>query len=325
MTAAGPLRLLFCVDDRYLPQAAVALSSVLETAPGAEVEATFAAFGRTPELSEAVLAPTLARHPGCTVRYRDLDESLVAGLPVTARFPRSIYARILLDRFMEPGDGRVLYLDADVVALADLRPLFQASLDGATIGAVRDHFRLDPQTIGFGDAEPYFNSGVILFDLLAWRERQAEAHVLDVLAKEGKCFPWMDQDALNVALRGQVRFLDLGWNFQPRCADVPAPFLALSGRKYRTMRARPRLIHYTTSLKPWAVPHRVHYSDRFFAAAARAGLSDRFPRPAARGLSERIAAAKTRLRWSLPGAFRSVRTLLRPRAAARMYRSGAQA
>ncbi|WP_375461954.1 glycosyltransferase family 8 protein [uncultured Enterovirga sp.] len=318
------LRLLFCVNNGYLPQAAVALSSVLETAPGARVAATVAAFQRSPSLSDEVFAPILARYPGCTVQYCDLNHRIVAGLPATARFPREIYTRILLGRFMEAGCERVLYLDADVLALADLRPLFQASLGGATIGAVRDHFRLDPQAIGFSEGEPYFNSGVMLFDLRAWRERRAEARVLEILARQGESLPWLDQDALNIALRGEVCFLDLGWNFQPRCADVPAGFLGLSEPEYRALRAHPQLVHFTTSLKPWNAPGRIHYSDRFFAAVARAGLAQRFPRPWTRSPSALIAGAKTRLRWAFPRAFRAARSLLRPRAAALMYRSRAQ-
>ena len=97
-----------------------------------------------------------------------------------------------------------------------------------------DHFRLDGEVIGFDAGEPYFNSGMILIDMARWRERNCEQRVLDVLARWGHELPWMDQDALNIALRGEVRFLDLVWNWQPRCADVPAAFLGLDEASSRS-------------------------------------------------------------------------------------------
>ena len=146
----------------------------------------------------------------------------------------------------------------------------------------------------------------------------------------------MDQDALNLVLRGHVRFVGLEWNFQPRCADVPAAFLGLEPAAYARLRASPRIIHYTTSEKPWNAGHRIHYSDRYCRVAqAVAGgvpagaLAEALPVAPPRGLRDRLVRTalreKTRLRWHFPRAFRFLRRRLRPEAAALMYRARAEA
>ncbi len=312
-----PIYLLLCIDAGYLRQAAVTLASILESNPGKALEVTLVGSGLTRSQVDAVFAPLGARHPAMRLHFRELDPSLFAGLPVTEHISSSTYTRILLDRYIDRAQPRVLYLDADIVVGADLTPLWTADLGGAAVGAVPDPFQLDREAIGFSPDEPYFNAGVLLIDMERWRALDCEARILDVLARDGHRLPWMDQDALNLALRGQVRFLSPRWNFQPRCADVPAAFLGLSEAEYAALRARPGIVHYTTSHKPWNAPFRVHYSRSFFSAAREAGVGMTPARP--RTVADRMMQAKTWLRWHFPGVFRTLRRIVKPEAAALMY------
>jgi lipopolysaccharide biosynthesis glycosyltransferase len=325
MTLKPPMTVLYCVDNTYLAQAGVALASLLDATPGAHVDVVIAAFGRDRSRSEAIFDAVLRRHDKVRLRFVDLEDELFEGLPVTRAFSPSIYSRLVLGRFMEADCARVLYLDADTIVRGDIRPLWRADLGGAALGVVRDYFRLDPARIGFAAHEPYFNSGVLLIDMARWRSRACERRVLDILAARGGDLPWMDQDALNIALRDEVRFLDLDWNWQPRAADVPAGFLGLEPEQYASLRASPRLVHYTTSFKPWNAAYRVHYSEWFFAAAEASGIARELlpARPPVRGLAQRALQAKTLARWHAPVGFRAARRLVRPAAAARLYRAGA--
>ncbi|WP_342152720.1 glycosyltransferase family 8 protein [Methylorubrum sp. SB2] len=312
-----PICLLLCIDAAYLRQAGITLASILESNPGKPIDVTLVGSGLTPAQVDSVFAPLGARHPALRLHFREMDPAALPDLPVTRQFSSSIYTRILLDRFIDRSHERVLYLDADTVVSADLTPLWNADLNGAVLGAVRDPFRLDLDAIGFAPDEPYFNSGVLLIDMERWRALDCEARVLDVLVREAHRLPWMDQDALNLALRGQVHFLSPRWNFQPRCADVPAGFLGLSEAEYAALRANPSIVHYTTSHKPWNAGFRVHYSRAFFSVARRAGLGMAPARP--RTLSDRLLQAKTWLRWHFPGPFRTLRRIAKPEAAALMY------
>lgn len=312
-----PICLLLCIDATYLRQAGITLASILESNPGKLLDVTLVGSGLTRAQIDSVFAPLSARYPALRMHFREMDPAALPDLPVTRQFSSSIYIRILLDRFIDRSQARVLYLDADTVVSADLTPLWTADLHNAVLGAVRDPFRLDLDAIGFAPDEPYFNSGVLLIDMQRWRALDCEARVLDVLAREAHRLPWMDQDALNLALRGQVHFLPPRWNFQPRCADVPAEFLGLGDEEYASLRARPSIVHYTTSYKPWNAGFRVHYSRAFFSTARRAGLDMVPARP--KTVADRMLQAKTWLRWQFPGLFRTLRRIVRPEAAALMY------
>jgi lipopolysaccharide biosynthesis glycosyltransferase len=324
MSEQEPIVVLYCIDDAYLPQAGIALASLLDSNRKARFEIVVAAIDRNRRHFETVFGAVLAKRRHAALSYVDLDDGLFADLRVTKAFSRSAYTRIILQRFIDARHARVLYLDADTIVRGDITPLWQADLGGATIGAVPDHFRLDAQVIGFDAGEPYFNSGMILIDMARWRERNCEQRVLDVLARRGHELPWMDQDALNIALRGEVRFLDLVWNWQPRCADVPAAFLGLDEVRYAAVRTAPKVVHYTTSFKPWNAAYRVHYSTWFFTAARASGIPAQYlpACPPPRGLAQRLMQTKTSLRWGAPWAFRTMRRLLKPEAAAAMYRAG---
>ncbi|WP_406857048.1 glycosyltransferase family 8 protein [Alsobacter sp. KACC 23698] len=315
--------ILLCVDENYRRQAGVAVSSLARATPGG-LDVHIAAFDRDRAASAAIFDPLVARHPDMSLTFHDLDASVFDGLHVTKAFPRSIYTRLIFDRFLDPAIERVLYIDADVVVCGDLRPLWSTDLGGAVLAASRDPFRQDPEQIGFAEDEPYFNSGMLLIDRARWRQEGAEYAILDLLAARGRELPWMDQDALNMVLRGKVRFVGMEWNYQPRCADVPPDFLQLTEADYRELRRRPRLVHYTTSHKPWNEAFRVHYSDLFFAAQDAAGLPDPLRSRRPQNAAERALAVKTALRWRFPGAFRALRRVLKPQAAARMYRAGPQ-
>lgn len=319
-----PIVVLYCVDDAYVAQAAISLASLLDNAPGDRFEVIVAAFQRDPALSQAIFAPMLEARPNCVLRFVDLDDGLFENLPVTRNFSRSIYIRLILQRFVERHYRRLLYLDADTIACRNVAPLWQADLGDATLAAVADPFHQDPVQIGFTQDEPYFNSGVLLIDMQRWRARDCERRVFDILARRGHELTWMDQDALNMALRGEVRFLDPQWNWQPRCADVPAAFLGLDEIAYERRRAAPGIVHYTTSLKPWNAAYRVHYSALFFTAARASRIpAQRLPTPPRpRGVDQHLLQLKTRLRWRVPGVFRTMRKLFRPSAAAAMYRAG---
>ena len=204
-----PIVVLYCVDDAYVAQAAISLASLLDNAPGDRFEVIVAAFQRDPALSQAIFAPMLEARPNCVLRFVDLDDGLFGNLPVTRNFSRSIYIRLILQRFVEPHYRRLLYLDADTIACRNVAPLWQADLGDATLAAVADPFHQDPVQIGFTQDEPYFNSGVLLIDMQRWRARDCERRVFDILARRGHELTWMDQDALNMALRGEVRHIHL--------------------------------------------------------------------------------------------------------------------
>jgi len=187
---------------------------------------------------------------GATVHHQALDAdpavaSTLAGLPRTRDFPPVVYARLLLDRLLPPEVERVLYLDSDLYVRAPIEELLELELDGRSLAAApepgRHHLvrgddmraRMSP----FDPADPYFNSGVLVIDRAAWGRADLPGF-LAALEQRGELGTlYHDQDVLNLKFRGDWLRLDPLWNL-----TKPHPALRALD---------PKIVHYTTGMKPW--------------------------------------------------------------------------
>ena len=151
------------------------------------------------------------------------------------------YARYFIPQFV--AEERVLYLDSDLVVNRDLQPLFDIPLEGKLVAAV-------------GDAGGYgFNSGVLLIDNRAWKERQLqeifikETDRIMGLVQSGQMEDFNgDQTVLNYVLAQDWLPLDKIYNLQVG-HDLVAFYSGWNG--HFELDQEPLIIHYTTFRKPW--------------------------------------------------------------------------
>lgn len=151
------------------------------------------------------------------------------------------YARYFIPQFV--AEERVLYLDSDLVVNRDLQPLFDIFLEGKLVAAV-------------GDAGGYgFNSGVLLIDNRAWKERQLQETFIKEtdrimgLVQSGQMEDFNgDQTVLNHVLDQDWLPLDKIYNLQVG-HDLVAFYSGWNG--HFELDQEPLIIHYTTFRKPW--------------------------------------------------------------------------
>ena len=151
------------------------------------------------------------------------------------------YARYFIPQFV--AEERVLYLDSDLVVNRDLQPLFDISLEGKLVAAV-------------GDAGGYgFNSGVLLIDNRAWKEKQLQETFIKEtdriigLVQSGQMEDFNgDQTVLNHVLAQDWLPLDKIYNLQVG-HDLVAFYSGWNG--HFELDQEPLIIHYTTFRKPW--------------------------------------------------------------------------
>lgn len=151
------------------------------------------------------------------------------------------YARYFIPQFV--AEGRVLYLDSDLVVNRDLQPLFDISLEGKLVAAV-------------GDAGGYgFNACVLLIDNRAWKERQLQETFIKEtdrimgLVQSGQMEDFNgDQTVLNHVLAQDWLSLDKIYNLQVG-HDLVAFYSGWNG--HFELAQEPLIIHYTTFRKPW--------------------------------------------------------------------------
>jgi lipopolysaccharide biosynthesis glycosyltransferase len=209
----------------------------------------------------------ITREFEASLRWYPLDKSelfdfLTANLPNSARWPKVVYARMVMSDLLPKEIERIIYLDCDMLVRAPIENLYELDLRRHVLGAVQDAptpfivgGRNMRQNVGiFDTADPYFNSGMLLIDLPKWRDLDIRAE-LAVMAGKG----WIeklyyDQDILNLIFKG--RWLALPWRWNTIDAHMAHEAL------------NPAILHYTLPAKPWG----------FFAGMRRSSAHARWYR-----------------------------------------------
>jgi lipopolysaccharide biosynthesis glycosyltransferase len=189
---------------------------------------------------------------GASLRYYPVAElpqfeQFVAGLPQGGRWPRIVYARMLLPELLPAEVDRVIYLDCDMLVRAPIEQLYDMDLGGQPLGAVRDALapfiplRRDMVQNAdlFDGADPYFNSGMLVMDASAWRQIDLRAEIAALATRGALGKLYFDQDLLNLIFRNRWQELPWRWNV----IDANKAHEALD----------PAILHFTRVHKPWGV------------------------------------------------------------------------
>ncbi len=126
------------------------------------------------------------------------------------------YLKMFIDELAPELDGRIVYIDCDTAVTGDLTELMSVDMQGKTIGMVMDSLitAKSKMAVGIAEKNRYYNSGVILIDLGKWKERQCSKRILSHV-KNVRTYGTVDQDVLNVVLRGEILTLPVEYNLQP--------------------------------------------------------------------------------------------------------------
>lgn len=179
------------------------------------------------------------------------------------RFSQTQFARLFLEEIVADEDDRILYLDCDTIIHDSLKELWSMPL-GETIGAVlADAFSpLYRGNIGLKKNDLMFNSGVMLIDMVKWREEYV-GHQLRAFIRSHKGMVQQgDQGVLNAVLSKKVCTFSPRYNFLTNYSAFSyedmmvyrKPVNIYSEEEIEDAKAAPCIIHYTSSFmvaRPW--------------------------------------------------------------------------
>ena len=105
--------------------------------------------------------------------------------------------------------SKVIYLDADLLIRRDISEIWEQDMHGKIVLAVQDSYIQRLPALCLPPREqaelerPYFNSGVMVIDLEAWRAAGIEQGCLEAARRLRHRTRWLDQDVLNTCLAGR--------------------------------------------------------------------------------------------------------------------------
>ena len=187
-----------------------------------------------------------------TFFFQQVEDHFLDGIVIPPTFSRETYYRLFACRLFPEEVERVLWLDGDMIINGPLGEFYHQDLQGKIFVAIRDCLgdtRPDDLTekraaLNMKPDAVYVNSGVMLFDLKAMRERIDEEEVLRYIKVNQDILLFPDQDVFNGLLHEHFLIAD-----PERRYNFFARVITMENRK--SILSNARVIHYCGGDKPW--------------------------------------------------------------------------
>ncbi len=265
------MNIVYNCDDSYAVHTAVSITSVFENNRKEPKVRVFILGNRISDASKEKLEGIAARYADDGIRevnVIDLEEfeaalKLLFGEGLDAgRFTVTALARIFAPQHLPDDVERYIYLDCDTVVRKSLHDLFTEDLGDAISGMAAEP-TIYPEVreyLGLAGDTPYFNTGMMLVDRLAWEKAGITEACVDYYRSKKGRLPFSDQDIVNYCLKGRVKPLWQGWDFfanyhyrSYRSLVAQSPWFGCIADEegYERARKDPAMVHYSGDERPW--------------------------------------------------------------------------
>ena len=288
------IAVVFATDDNYCQHLGVTIASLLERNPGERFDLRCICIDVATENKRRLVAVCEERG-AAPPRFIDFDASAYASFRVDGHISWASYARIFIPDLVEPTLDKVLYLDCDLLITDSIRPLWETDLGEAALGVIPNPISDRRIELGIPPDRAYFNAGVLLMNLAAWRRRGITARLVEFIAANSAILKFHDQDTLNACLHDQTVELPLRWNVHHVIFGESAARLGLAPAAHRALVERPGIVHFTSFSKPWhflnehpwkrgywEVLRRTPWRDFRYADVTASSIAKRLLRPVVR-------------------------------------------
>ncbi len=290
MPVKTPVHVACVTNSGYILPLCVMLASLVEHFdPARELVLHFLTSDATATDRESVSRTLELNRPGLAnleVHWYAYNPDLVAHLP-ELHATRETYARLFIPALLPVEIDRVIYLDCDLVILADLARLYDETTGPALVHAAHDigtpfvssaHGVFDFRARGLDPETRYFNAGVLVLNLEQWRDRRVSEEVLDYLSAHPREVFSHDQGALNAFLHHDWAPLDPRWN---QGFDVLFPEMWRAAghtqAEWRRALEHPYIVHFSGGKKPWQKGRRGPRYSYFFRYLRKTVFRDALP------------------------------------------------
>ena len=204
----------FTPDRAFFAPAVRAIASMIEAEP--DVEREIFSICEPDDVApgfDKLPAPLRERIELMTLDFSRFDAKLAG----KGRFSRAVFRRLFLDDILPAHFERIVTVDSDMLIVRPgLKRLESFDLGDKPLAAAYDmiflmdfkgdalarQFQRSRRALGLALDTPYFNAGLMTIDRAAWRAEKLTERVTKALRDEPERYPFMEQDALNAALKG---------------------------------------------------------------------------------------------------------------------------
>lgn len=253
----------FTTDKGYMPLLSVAMGSLIKninTSDYYKIYVLSSSLTKEERITQQDLDAEFNELPSnVSIEAVDISSS-VKDLQdaVLGHYSIAMFYRLFIPRLF-PQYNKVVYLDCDVVINDDIAKMYNTDIKDNYAGVVLDQIVINNpefmeyvlKFVGMDNKKQYFNTGVLLINSERWRAEDLDNKLIQFI-KSNKSPIAPDQDFLNSYCKGQVTYLEDGWDEMPL------------GKKLEDKDIH--ILHYNLFLKPWKYKNLM-YEDYFWKYA----------------------------------------------------------
>ncbi|MCZ0716793.1 glycosyltransferase family 8 protein [Aerococcus kribbianus] len=260
------MNLLFCINDNYVDQFKVTLYSLIANTSVKDIKVFIM---QNPVLARNVEIKQFCQKIGATYHPIVVDSDSFQNVPITDRYPETIYYRLLAQDYLPEDLDRILYLDADILCINEVKALYTIDMGQAPYAAAShtDDSELTTAVnrwrLGNYDSASYYNSGVLLMNLKVLRDLVSHQEIMAYINDMGNRLFLPDQDILT-ALYGHnvINIPDEIYNYDTR---YQLYYAAKSKGEWDLdwVMAHTVFLHFCGRIKPWKSKNSGIYSSLY--------------------------------------------------------------
>jgi lipopolysaccharide biosynthesis glycosyltransferase len=232
------INVCFTIEESYAQYVCVAISSMLKNNPSVFFSIHIFSLGLKKGIKTSIKS-VLIDHTNHDLSFIDADVKLVQDFKVTLHASPVNYLRLFIASML-PQLDKILYLDCDIIVRSSLLELYEIDVSTVLFAAVPHKDLERSAVLDIGD-DDYFNSGVLLINLIKWRQLNATDKLCDFILQHPAKIHYWDQDALSAVYYDAYLKLDEKWNFITSGIE-PSELEKLDVR----------IIHFAGMHKPWS-------------------------------------------------------------------------
>jgi len=241
-------------DDNYALPLGVMLTSLFENTVFRDFIDLYVIEGSLSQSSKQRLLG-IAEQYGVNIKFITIDDTKYEDLVTRYYFNIANYYNLAIPDVLSPSIQKALFLDCDLIVKEDIIKIWMIDVTHYFLAAVEDagvehwegwHDLKDRLSIPKNTK--YFNSGVMLINLVLWRQNNIHHKVLKFIAENPEIITFLNQDGLNKFLFDKWLPIAPKWNQQPYMFNI-----IKNSNDLELIDAinKPGIIHFCGAEKPW--------------------------------------------------------------------------